>query len=473
MTAALDLHAIAQISAQRMVDCLVGGVGLTIFAGLLLRVARRQNSGTRFAVWFSVLGGIAVLAGFGGAWVSGWGAVPSAAMAERPAITVPSSWALYLFLAWAGAAGVGLVRVGVGLWHLYTLRKTCVAIDPERLDPLSRETIVRFRGARAVTICISDRVQAPTAIGFVKPAVVLPGCLMEELSTAELQQVLLHELAHLRRWDDWTNLLQKILKALLFFHPAVWWIEQRISLEREMACDDAVLAETANPRAYAQCLLSLAERSFLKRSLALAQAAVSRIRQTSVRVAQILDVNRPSATRVWKPAVSLVAMFSCASLVFLGRAPKLVAFTDNPVPRVAASALSASPAALPATPGARVDAKLQQVAASHVQRHSLPTARPLVGEAKSTPPGLRANRPATSAIAAKLTPEASAPSPFLAEDSSASDSVGPVPETFLVLVESRSSAATGATEWQIAVWRVTVLRQTSNPVAKGISRKST
>ena len=65
---------------------------------------------------------------------------------------------------------------------------------------------------------------------------------MQELSTLELNAILLHELAHLRRRDDWTNLIQKIVGALLFFHPAVWWIEKKLALEREMACDDLVLA---------------------------------------------------------------------------------------------------------------------------------------------------------------------------------------------------------------------------------------
>ena len=90
---------------------------------------------------------------------------------------------------------------------------------------------------------------------------------MQELSAVELNAILLHELAHLRRWDDWTNLIQKIVGAVLFFHPAVWWIEKKLALEREMACDDLVLAKTASPRAYAECLVSLAEKSLLRRGL--------------------------------------------------------------------------------------------------------------------------------------------------------------------------------------------------------------
>ena len=97
------------------------------------------------------------------------------------------------------------------------------------------------------------------------------------------------------RRDDWTNLAQKVLKALLFFLPSVWWIERRLSLDREMACDDAVLARSGTPREYAECLAHVAERSFLRRQLALAQAAVGRVRQLTARVAMILEPNRPSS----------------------------------------------------------------------------------------------------------------------------------------------------------------------------------
>ena len=174
------------------------------------------------------------------------------------------------------------------------MRNSCVEIDLSRLDPGLRETLGRYQASRPIALCVSERVQAPTAIGLRNPAVIMPDWLLEELAPTELHQVLVHELAHLGRWDDWTNLAQKIVKALLFFHPAVWWIEQKVSLEREMACDDAVLAETRSPRAYAECLTHLAERSFLRRSMALAQAAVSRVRQTSLASGENLGC-QPSA----------------------------------------------------------------------------------------------------------------------------------------------------------------------------------
>ena len=121
-------------------------------------------------------------------------------------------------------------------------------------------------------MCTSESLRVPTAIGFIKPLVVIPAWAMRELSAVELNAILLHELAHLRRWDDWTNLIQKIVGALLFFHPAVWWIEKKLSLEREMACDDLVLVKAGQrPKVYAECLVSLAEKSLLRKGSGIGQ----------------------------------------------------------------------------------------------------------------------------------------------------------------------------------------------------------
>ncbi len=323
MTAALNLNALARMSAESMLNCMLEGIAIGLFAWILLRVVGRRNSSTRFAVWFFALLAIAALP------ILGVAASSARAGSAGSAITVPGSWALVIFLLWALVAGVALLRVGIGLWQLRKLRRSCSAIDSATLDPVLRATLQAFQPIRRVTLCQSDRLRVPTAIGFLKPVVVIPTWALHELSTAELNSILIHELAHLRRWDDWTNLAQQVLKALLFFHPAVWWIENKLALEREMACDDAVLAETANPKGYARCLISVAEKSFMRRGLALAQAAVNRVRQTSLRVSQILDVNRSSATHVWKPALYSVAAFFIACLVSLSHAPELVAFKDQ------------------------------------------------------------------------------------------------------------------------------------------------
>jgi beta-lactamase regulating signal transducer with metallopeptidase domain len=320
MTALLDLHSVAQFSSLRIVDTLIEGTVISVFAAILLRVARRSNAGTRFAIWFSALIAIAALP-FAGSWSS-----HATLSTIRPAVTVPDSWAYYIFTAWAVVALWFLIGVGRAFRHLHQLRKSCVELAVTSLDPLLQETLRRAQLNRSVALCTSSVVRVPTALGLIKPAIAIPEWTLEELSASELNQVVLHELAHLRRWDDWTNLAQQIIRALLFFHPAVWWIGNKAELEREMACDDAVLAETESPRAYAECLAHLAERSFVERSIALAQAAIGRLRQTTTRVAQILDVNRPKDTRSWKPAVSLLAGFALACGIGVSKAPKLIAF---------------------------------------------------------------------------------------------------------------------------------------------------
>lgn len=325
----VNLNAIAQASAVQIVDCLVAGTLIAMFTGLVLSLLRRQSAVTRFAVWFSALMAIAAVPFLGGSlWSHLSAGSPNAG--GPSAVTLPGSWALYLFGAWVALASWHLAGVGRGLWHLFTVRESCVAVDPGTLDAQLRETLARNQSPRQIALCTSDVVQVPTAVGLVKPAIILPKWVMQELSADELNQILLHELAHLRRWDDWTNLAQKLVKALFFFHPAVWWIEKKVSLEREMACDDAVLAETARPRAYAECLAHLAEKTLIQRSIAMAQAALGKIHQTSLRVAQILDSNRPSSNgRSWKPAASLVAAFALACFLGISRGPRLIAFSDG------------------------------------------------------------------------------------------------------------------------------------------------
>jgi beta-lactamase regulating signal transducer with metallopeptidase domain len=329
MNALMSLDTLARFSAERMLNSVVEGLAVALLAWAALRVTGWRNSNARFAVWFLALLSIAALPWLGALRWSG----TTGPEANSSPIVLPAHWALLLFVIWAVIAALALIRVGVGMWQVQKLRSSCRPVDVEGLDPLLRATLQEFRSHRAVEFCVSDQLQVPTAIGFRQPMVVVPAWALQELSATELNSILIHELAHLRRRDDWTNLAQKIIRALFFFHPAVWWIESKLSLEREMACDDVVLAKTANPHAYARCLVSMAEKSFLRRGLAMAQAAVGRMRQTSLRVAQIVSGGHP-ATRVWKPAAYVVAVFSVAGVVGLARAPQLVAFQDATVAQV-------------------------------------------------------------------------------------------------------------------------------------------
>jgi len=470
MTAAFNLSSLAQLSAERILNSTAEGIVIALLAWLLLRAMGPRNSGTRFAVWFVALLGIAALPLFGN-WAATGGE-----LAKRSEITLPASWALYIFAAWALVAAMGSLRVGIGFWHLHRLRKSCVPVDVAALDPLLQKTLAEFDSSRTVTLCVSDDLRVPTAIGFTKPLVAVPSWAMHELSTLELNAILLHELAHLRRRDDWTNLIQKMVGALLFFHPAVWWIEKKLVLEREMACDDLVLAETqtTSPRAYAECLVSLAEKSILRRGIALAQAAVDRLRNVSLRVTQILDVNRSRATRVWGPAPVLVGGVSLVCLIALSHAPtRLVSFESGAASLSATNAVAADDLAASqmSQMGARVVPAGLQVRSEGVR--PAPSNSIAAVRKSAVKSSFRAkNKP--DFIPAR-TVQRRATAPMLVRTSMAGEGVAPQP-LFLVMqtevVQTRQYDATGAVVWDLCVWRVTVIGPVQNKMEAGIAAKS-
>jgi len=320
----MSIHPAIGWLLERLLNGVPEGIVVAFLTWLALRMFGRRNASTRFAAWVLALLTVVVLplasglgVRHGGSQGSGWSAV-----------VIPSFWARDLFFAWMAIAAAGLGRLALGLWNLRELRAAHSALDPRSLDPRLERTLSEFRHARKVSVALSRQVSVPVAIGFLKPMILLPAWTMSELSPEELNSILIHELAHLGRWDDWTNLGQKIIRALLFFHPVVWWIDHQLSFEREMACDDHVVSRMENPRTYAECLVAVAEKSLLRRGLGLAQAAVRGMRQTSRRVLEILAANQPRTPRVWKPAVGLVAAFSALSVVWFSQAPELVAVRD-------------------------------------------------------------------------------------------------------------------------------------------------
>ena len=515
----LSVQTVAQISVERILNALPEGFLIALFAWALLRVLRRQNSGTRFAVWFLALLAVAALPVLGGIgegrarMVAGMSSfVPSGILSGmasanswgglRPAITIPGRWALFVFLVWALGASVAMMRLAAGLWRLRRLRRSCtpIIVIAADLDPAVRKTVDAIGASgsggsglltsflfasglfasRSITIATSGHVRVPAAIGFWKRTIVLPAWALRELPAQDLNVILLHEFAHLRRWDDWTNLIQKIVRALFFFHPAVWWIEKRISVEREMACDDAVLAETANPHGYAACLVSLLEKSLAhrlaRRRWSMAQAAVHRAREASLRLAQILDKNRPAATRVWKPAVAMVGAFSVACLMALPLAPQFVAFDRGASANGSDHAYSAavSPSSFPSLPlpstsrKAGVPAGLDpstspsaslgaSAAGSRDTRRSTKRPHAVVGQHFVPEPVVAAR--SNAALARERVVEASA-----SGDQEAHQEIVPELRT-LIFIEATQYGNSDSAVWRVQVWQVMLVRTVGDTLA--------
>ena len=154
-----------------------------------------------------------------------------------------------------------LLRLVAGLWGGRRLRRRVHLIDdPSLLGALQRQAAAL--GLKLLPIlAYCERGTVPTVVGVLKPMILLPLTLTSGLSPEQIESVLAHELAHLRRYDHLVNLLQRVIESLLFFHPAMWWVSHRIREEREHCCDDLVVACGAKPLDYAKSLLRVAELS--------------------------------------------------------------------------------------------------------------------------------------------------------------------------------------------------------------------
>jgi len=126
-------------------------------------------------------------------------------------------------------------------------------------DVIATRLSRRLHIARTVRLLRSTLVEVPTVIGWMKPVILLPASALSGLNPHQLEAILAHELAHIRRHDYLVNLLQTVVETLLFYHPAVWWLSRRIRAERENCCDDLAVNLCGDPFTYAQALADLEE----------------------------------------------------------------------------------------------------------------------------------------------------------------------------------------------------------------------
>src|SRR6516225_5736634 len=324
-------------------------------------IGRGSSAGLRFSIWLIALCAIAILPWVGPVGASSY--APGLAH-STVAFTLPQEVAKYVFVVWILGAALGLAHLVHGLYRLMRLRATCRPMELDTLDPLLRNTLADVPSRQSVRLCVSDAIRVPAALGYLRPMVVFPAWALAETPSQQPNAILLHELAHLRRYDDWTNLAQKFAKAVFFFHPAVWFIESRLTLEREMACDEAVLAANFSPRDYAESLVGLAEKRFLRRGVQLAQTAVSHVQQLKLRLAEILRKDKPQERGVGKPAIALMSLVGIVSAYGVAHAPRLVAFSSDP-PQLTAASGTMPPAMLNET-----DTQLQPVNLSYTAKEA-------------------------------------------------------------------------------------------------------
>ena len=181
----------------------------------------------------------------------------------------PAGYGIALrLLPWLWVCGFPLTCawISMGLMGTERLRRGCRPLENEEWLSLCRRLKQQLGIRIPVQFAVSDRLAVPLLIGIVRPLVLLPASALCGYSPDQVEMIVLHELAHVRRWDNLVNLLQRLVEAVLFFHPSVWWLSRRVRLEREHCCDAVVLAHTRAPQRYAEFLAHLALPGVLPQS---------------------------------------------------------------------------------------------------------------------------------------------------------------------------------------------------------------
>jgi beta-lactamase regulating signal transducer with metallopeptidase domain len=256
------------------------------------------------------------------------GSIATAAV-EHPLIRIRSGRILGAFeIMWALLSFVMLMRLGFGYRKLRGLKADATPAPAEW--QLRLRSLRGINGVRRQTqLLVSSHIAAPMSLGFLNPAILIPRALLDTLSASELEHVMLHELGHLQRRDDWTNLAQKLIEAMLPIQPAVYWIGHRMSLEREMACDDWVIAATGTAEPYAASLTRVAELSQWARAGILAAGATGNRSQLFSRVHHMLDRTRNAAPKLTIGPLG-AAIAAIGILIYVGaRAPQVFAFAQT------------------------------------------------------------------------------------------------------------------------------------------------
>jgi beta-lactamase regulating signal transducer with metallopeptidase domain len=249
--------------------------------------------------------------------------------AAQPAHHLPSP----LLFVWLGIAAVLLVRLGLAYASLRTVKSSLVTSDA------LTARVQGFAGAwsRRAVVGVSRGVAEPCAIGFLHPAIALSDVMAAALPDGDLERVLRHEYAHVRRYDDYSNLVQRLLAAVLWFNPIVHIAGRAMAIEREIACDDAAAAASDERVAFARCLYEIA-RTAPRRRHAAASGFIGSRRQIAVRVARLVERNHNASTRLGTFAKITAITVLAISLALAGvRLTALAVPAQTPQLQLAAS----------------------------------------------------------------------------------------------------------------------------------------
>ena len=278
----------------------------------------------------------------------------------------------WVMLAWMLGCAVFLLRLSGGLSVTRKLRVMAVSPVAQELQAIVAGLQRRLGVTRPVLLMHSALVQVPTVIGWLRPMLLIPVSCFAGLPLEQVEAILCHELAHIQRHDYLVSVVQSVVEAVLFYHPAVWWVSQQVRRERECCCDDVAVAVGGDALAYAKALTALETRRGMYPQVTLgADGGV-----LTMRIKRLL-IAEGSSTASQVSAVVVLALLLVSGLTVAGTARAEV----RSVPETAAVAAPVVAVPVPAERTAPVrSAKLKAKAAPVEPRVTFAT---LTGDATS------------------------------------------------------------------------------------------
>ena len=207
----------------------------------------------------------------------------------------------WIVLAWYAGVMLFVLWMLIGYVQLRQLKRNHIQVPSDywqqQFDRLKTQMGLR----RSIQFSLSTAIQEPITFHFIKPIVLVPVGVISGLSPDQVETLLLHELAHIRRYDYLINAIQSVIEALFFYHPVIWWMSGKIRTEREHACDDWVLRVSQQPMVYAEALTQL-QHLFHPRKTHLAMTAIGNHNAFHTRIFRLFGENDPQIS-VFKGSV--------------------------------------------------------------------------------------------------------------------------------------------------------------------------
>jgi beta-lactamase regulating signal transducer with metallopeptidase domain len=240
--------------------------------------------------------------------------------ANEPRTRGIEAYASFVFVAYLVGAVLMFARLVIALQGGRRMRLSATVIQDGPVAEMVRRQAQRIGLKTAPIVAWCGRISVPVVVGIVRPMILLPAALATGFDPNQLEALVTHELAHIRRYDPIVNIVQRLIEVALFFHPAIWYVSRRVSAERENACDDLVVSAGWPALRYAEALLQMAELCAATRGIRTGQgpllaASGSGSSQFKRRVLRLLEVHDAPRVRLSRGGAVLLA--TAAALTFM------------------------------------------------------------------------------------------------------------------------------------------------------------